>query len=388
MSSAREKAVVLYIVNVDWFFLSHRLPVALMMQSAGFDVHVAGASTGKEELFKRYGLAFHAVLIPRQGMNPVQALEVLWRLRSLCRRVRPTLVHNITMKPILFGTFAARLAGASSIVNAVPGLGVAFTATGFRIALIRFGITAVLRLVARIRGTHFMVQNEENRDFLLSRVGIAPERIALIKGAGVEVDKVPERPEPQGTPRVVFAARLLRQKGILDFVAVARLLAQEGVSAEFVVAGPIDTGNPSSISEMEIRRWVDEGVVEWLGDCDDIIDLFARSHVVCLPTYYGEGVPKVLIEAAAAARAIVTTDIPGCRDIVRDRWNGLLVPPRNREALAEALRELLSNPDMRKHMGKRGRDLAKQEFDLSLVLEQTRTVYERLGVLDRAGHAH
>ena len=261
---------------------------------------------------------------------------------------------------------------------AIPGRGSVFSARGIFASLRRQLALLSYRLAYRPGGTRVIVQNVEDRDYFVTTGVFRSEDVVLIRGSGVDLARFGMHAEPEGRPVVVLATRMLKEKGVADFVAAAALLKASGCDARFVLVGAPDPGNPNSHTEAELTSWARDGVVEWWGFRPDMETVLSECHVVCLPTYYGEGVPKVLIEAAAAGRPIVTTDTPGCRDIVRNGHNGLLVPPRDVARLADALRRLISDPAARAEMGRRGQQRAKEEFAIETVVEQTLQIYVTL----------
>jgi glycosyltransferase involved in cell wall biosynthesis len=281
------------------------------------------------------------------------------------------------MKPVLYGTFAATAAGVPAILNAVTGLGYLFDDHGAAFRAARAASIRMARAVFRRGNVFFLFQNARDRGEFV-RLGLATlERSLLIPGSGVDVDRFRPKPSPSGTPVVVLPARLLKAKGVVEFVEAARRLRKEGVDARFVLAGEPDPGNPTSLAGSQIRQWVAEGVIEWPGWVKDIPGLLAASHVVCLPSYR-EGLSMTLLEALAAGRAVVTTDVPGCRDAVTDGVEGLLVPPRDPDALARALRRLIEDPELRARLGAAGRERAVREFSSRRVCDETLALYARL----------
>jgi glycosyltransferase involved in cell wall biosynthesis len=276
------------------------------------------------------------------------------------------------MKPVLYGTIAARLTSRPRVINAVAGLGWVSSKDGGaasrRRAFVRRALGSLLRSGTTI------VQNPDDERFLIE-AGVPAPRIRRIAGAGVDLDHFAPAPEPPGDPTIVLAARLLWTKGVGDFVAAARLLRHRGVRARFLLAGSPDPANPASIADAEIASWIASGVVEHLGRVPDMAPVLAKSHIACLPSYYGEGIPKTLIEAAAAGRPIVTTDMPGCREAVTHGENGLLVPPRDPASLAEALATLIDDAALRQRMGAAGRARATRVFGLDRILQQTLDLY-------------
>lgn len=374
---------LLIVANVGWAFVSHRMPVAIAARTAGYDVHVATSldprlDANTPRTLAAAGLHLHSVQFSRSGINPFELLRDLSSLVRLYRELRPDIVHLVTMKPVLLGGVVCRLLRHRATVFAIPGRGSVFSTKGFLAGLRRRIVVWAYRFCYQRGMSRIIVQNVEDRDYFVSRRIFAAEDVRLIRGAGVDIAKFTVEPEPDGVVTVVLASRMLREKGVSEYVSAARTLKQEGVAARFLLVGEPDTGNPHSHTNEELKAWSASGDVEWLGLRSDVPQIFARSNIVCLPTYYGEGVPKVLIEAAAAGRAIVTTDIPGCRDIVRDGENGLLIKPRDMQGLVGALRRLIENKELRVRMGERGRELVKAEFTIERVAAQSLEIYEEL----------
>jgi glycosyltransferase involved in cell wall biosynthesis len=373
----RRRPRIMFVVNVDWFFLSHRLPLAQAARQAGAEVFVTAADTGFSRQLQEAGLCFIALPIVRTGVKVVAEATTIFRLVRLYRTIRPDIVHHVTIKPILYGSLAARLTPGIAVVNAVSGLGSAFGESKQRRG-VRFAVDLLYRLALSNSRSHTIFQNVSDRDHFLSNGWIREENTALIRGSGVDTEAFQPIPEPTGVPVVLFASRLLREKGVEDFITVARMFSEAGVPARFVLVGRIDLDNPSAVSGSELESWVQEGVIEWWGNREDMPAVYSQANLVVLPTYYKEGVPKALIEAAACGRAIVTTDIPGCRDIVRDNFNGLLVSPRDPKGAARAIRTLLESPELRRQFGANGRRLATEEFDVRTVVAQTLDAYQAL----------
>lgn len=378
-----DRGRVLFVVNHAAFFVSHRLPLALAARDAGYDVHVASSpnATPRDPAAARHvetlGFPFHPLRMTRKGQNPLREVGVARELARLYRRVAPSLVHHVTIKPVLYGSIAARLAGVPCVVNAVSGLGYVFLDSGGKAAMRRAMILPLYRHAFRGRRTHVVFQNGADAHFFHSRRIVRPDQVTLIPGSGVDLDLFRHEPEPAGVPVVLFPARLLRDKGLLEFVDAARRLRADGVPARFALAGDLDPGNPSAVGRAEVERWVAEGVVEWWGYREDMAGAYAESAVVCLPSYR-EGMAKVLLEGAAAGRPLVTTDVPGCRDAVREGETGLLVPPRDAAALAAALRPLLGDPVLRARMGEAARADAEARFGVARVVDATLSIYRSL----------
>jgi glycosyltransferase involved in cell wall biosynthesis len=283
------------------------------------------------------------------------------------------------MKPIIYGTIASLLLGVPAIVNAPVGLGFAFTANTLRARLLRLILAPALRLLMNPRRGKVVFENEDDLNCFVERGTVRASDAVLIRGAGVDVTKFRMLPEPDCGPVVVtLTARMLRDKGVYEFVEAAALIKKQGVSARFLMVGSPDPANPASIPQKTLKNWVREGSVEWLGHRTDIAELLAASHIVCLPSYR-EGLPKSLLEALACGRAVVTTDVPGCRQTVSHGHNGLLVPPRDPAALAAALLLLIQNASKRKQLGANGRKMAEEFFSSGLIVSSTIRLYESIG---------
>lgn len=370
--NAAPRKKLLFFVTEDWYFVSHRLPLAVAASEAGYDVGVVTRVREYGDKIRAAGLTLIPFENSRSGASPLREIWTLVRLILLYRRERPDVVHHVALKPVLYGSIACRLAGTPRVINALAGMGWLLASdTGHSRRLKPF----VRWLLAHLlRSGVVLVQHSDDAKFLV-QAAVPKLRIRCIAGSGVDLRHFVPRPETPGVPTVVLSARLLWDKGVGEFVSAARLLKERKIDARFVLAGAPDDANPSSVSLEQVAKWVKEDVVEHRGWVNDMQNLLAESHIVCLPSFYGEGIPKSLIEAAAAGRPIVTCDMPGCREIVHHGDNGLLVPPRNVEALAEALERLIKDPGLRRRMGTRGRFRAEQEFGLETVIQQTLALY-------------
>lgn len=368
---------ILFVVNDPAFFLSHRLPLAREARARGYDVHVATPEGESVAQILEEGVSFHPIPLSKHGTDILQELRTMGALFHLFRLLRPDLTHLVTIKPVLYGGVMARLAKVPETVGAITGLGYLFVGAGLKVSILRRLAEFAYRIALGHPSQRAIFQNADDRAYFVERKLISEDRAALIRGSGVDMNLFSPSPEPPGAPIVLMAGRMLREKGVVDFVEAARRLRRSGVGARFVLAGESVPWNRSSVPPEQLARWHEEGVVEYWGRKDDMPDVFARSALVCLPSY-GEGVPKCLIEAAACGRPVVTTDTPGCREIVRDGVNGLLVPARDPESLAGALARLLEDPGLRLEMGGAGRELVESEFSVKKVVEETFSLYDRM----------
>lgn len=369
---------LMFVVNNPAFFMSHRVPVALAAQQAGYDVHVATMDGPAVADIQALGMTHHAIPMTRSGKHPLQELGTLLALLRLFRRVRPDVVHLVTIKPVLYGGIAARLARVPGMVAAISGLGFVFLSNSLKMRLVRAVVARLYRLALGHPNSRVIFQNANDRDLLKSLGAVRDEQVVIIRGAGVDLDAYRASPEPPSPPVVVtMVARLLRDKGVREFVEAATILRARGVPVVMQLVGGLDAGNPASATQQEVDAWQRDGAVQALGERSDIAELYAASHVAVLPSYR-EGLPKSLIEAAACGRAVVTTDVPGCRDAIEPGQTGLLVPVRDAQALADAIARLVEDAALRQALGAAGRALAEREFDIGRVARIHVELYDAL----------
>lgn len=368
---------LLFIVNVDWFFISHRLPIALQAIERGYEVHVATAITGNLALLEREGLIVHPLTLHRSRSSVAAVLSEFVEILSVIRVVAPDIVHLVTIKPVLLGGIAARLTGVPAVVSAVSGLGFIFINNGVAASIRRVVISLLYRLSLGHPNQRVIFQNSDDQLKLSELAHLPVDSTTLISGSGVDLSLYSRQPLSSGLPVVLLAARLLVDKGVREFVAAAKLVNSSSVCARFVLVGEVDLLNPASVRQHELDRWRTDGLVELWGYHDDMAQVLASSTMVVLPSYR-EGFPKVLIEAAACGRAVVTTDVPGCRDAIEDGVTGLLVPVRNVDALANAISSLLMDLSRCDEMGKAGRKRAEEMFDVRQVVAEHMRIYQQL----------
>ena len=368
---------IIFVVNCPAFFISHRLPLALAAKNEGYEVHVATKSGDAVNQIATAGLIYHELPLTRSGINPLNEVFVFIAIYKLFRLLNPALVHLITIKPVLYGGIAARLAAVPSVVAAVSGLGFVFIAKGLKTSLIRAGVKSLYRLAFGKQNIRVIFQNPDDCMRFVKAGILNIRKTVLIRGSGVDLTNYPAKIESDGHPVVIMASRLLRDKGVREFVSAAGMIKKYNNKVRFLLVGDSDCHNPATltISELELIR--EEGNVELLGYRNDIPALFASANIVVLPSYR-EGLPKVLVEAAAAGRAVVTTDVPGCRDAIVPEVSGLLVPVRDTKLLAEAIQKLINDVDLRQRMGKEGRRLAEQEFAIEKIVQAHLEVYRIL----------
>lgn len=368
---------LLFFVTEDFYFESHRLPLALAARDAGLRVVLVTRCGERSAHLRQLGIEVIPLEIERGSVNLVRDLALLCRLCGIYRQVRPDVVHHVAMKPVIYGSLAARVTGIHRVVNALAGLGFVFSSSAPKARLLRPIVRLLLRFVLAAPGSRLILQNRDDQA-MFPHEGLCPvEQIRLVPGVGVDLQRFIVQPEPEGRVRIVLPARMLADKGVVEFVEAARMLRERGLEAECVLVGGTDSQNPAAISEKQLRSWHDAGLVSWIGHCADMPSSLAACHIVCLPSYR-EGLPKALLEACASGRPIVTTDVPGCRDVVRDEVNGLLARVRDAADLADKLARLVTDPELRRRMGAAGRVSAELNFSSERSAEQTLDIYREL----------
>jgi len=370
----QERQKILFVVNDAGFFVSHRLRLAKEARAKGFETLVACGAASGEAALAEHGIRTRPFTLSRSGFNPISEWRSYRALLRIYREEAPDIVHHVTIKPVLYGTIAARSARVPGVVNAISGLGFIFTQQGAVAGMKRRLVNLLYRFALRHPNMHVIFQNREDlRDFI-DATALPEQRLHLIRGSGVDLDEFPLTPEPPLPPTFVLVARMLRDKGVGEFVAAARLLRAQHPEWRFQLAGGIDAGNPSSVTEAELQAWNNQGSVEWLGHRSHIRAVLQAAHVVCLPSYR-EGLPKSLLEAAAVGRAMIAADVPGCREVVRDGITGLLVPPRDCTALADAMQRLGQDASLRNRLARAAHERALALYSIEDVIHDTFLVY-------------
>ena len=369
---------LLFIVNDLAFLISHRLAVAQAALEAGYEVHIAAPKDiASEQQLAGSGFHLHQFSMHRHRINPFSEFRSFQEIYRTHRRLKPDIVHLVTIKPVLYGGIAARFARVPSVVSAISGLGYAFVGANLRSRIINVLVKPLYRFALGHRTQRVIFQNENDR-MMIEGLGIdLSGKAEMIPGSGVDLDVFKPAPEPDGPVTVVVPSRLLRDKGITEFVDAARILKREGSAARFVLVGDAPEGNPASIPQDLLDTWRAENLVEFWGFRNNMPDVLRQSHIVVLPSYR-EGFPKALIEAAACGRAVITTDVPSCRDAIIEGRTGRLVPVRDSAALADAMRGLIEDGETRRKMGIAGRKHAEQAFSVEHVMRRHLDIYSDL----------
>ncbi|WP_180168107.1 glycosyltransferase family 4 protein [Acinetobacter sp. YH12035] len=368
---------IVYIVNVDWFFISHRLSIALEALKQGHEVHIFAKDTGKMTYLESLGLSIHSINLERGSINPFQTIKLLRDLKNKLKTVQPDVVHLVTIKPVLIGGLAAILAKVPSIVYAISGLGFIFTNTMLKAKILRLGIIPLYRLALSAKNKKVIVQNLDDLRTLRQYVSIPESQTVLIPGSGVDLKQFDFQPLPLKNKIVLMACRLLADKGVYEFHKSVLLLKEKYPNVRFVLVGGIDSDNPASLTEQELNEWVQKGDLEWWGHQSNMPEVISQATVVVLPSYR-EGMPKVLLEAQALGRPIVTTDVPGCREAIENNKTGFLVTVRDEQSLANAIEKLITNDNLCLEFSHNARVLAEQKFDIEQVVKAHMNIYENL----------
>ena len=375
------KPKILFVGAEDWQFCIFRMPVAKAARDAGYDVIVATCVNSNEDAERIVAEGFRLISLKefrRGGLRPWSEWSSVRELVRIYRAEKPDILFHAALKPVLYGSLAARMCGLSCMVNSVTGLGYIFISDHLKAKCLRVFVRLAFSLLLNRKRSRLIVQNRDDMELFSASGLVQSNRICLIRGSGVDINRFKPTPEPESTEIVmILVARMLWDKGIAEFVEAIRLLKQQALPIRALLVGFSDKENQACIPESQLHAWQQDGLVEWLGKRDDVPSIMAGSNIVVLPSYR-EGLPKSLLEAAASGRAIVATDVPGCREIVRHGINGLLVPPKDADALASALKKLLGNGKMRQQLGEAGRDMVEQDFSEDIVVQETMMVFRSL----------
>ena len=368
---------IMFVVNVDWFFISHRLPIALSAIERGYDVYLLCNDTGKFSYLESLGIKVFNVNLTRSGVNFFSELKVFLSLFFAVKKIKPDIIHGITIKPVFYCSIIAKLLSVNKRVFSISGLGYLFIDQKKISKMIRKFIFCIYKFTLNNKKSIVIFQNTADRDLFINANVITLPYTRLIKGSGVDLDKFTYTSFNDDTCYIVFIARLLKDKGVIEFCDAAKFIKSNGSNAEFLLVGDLDFGNPNSMCQKELNYYTNNGFVTHLGFVDNVFDVLSLSNVVVLPSYR-EGLPKSLIEASAVGRAIITTDVPGCRDAIIHNDTGICVPPKNVPKLSSAIEYLINNPNIALEMGVRGRNFAEENFSIDKVVSAHIAIYENL----------
>ncbi len=365
---------ILYFITEDWFFCSHFIERAVAAIEAGNEVAVMTRIGESASAIEKAGIRVIPITIQRRSFNLLREIAVIHSVWKIYRKEKPDLLHHVALKPILYGSLAARVSGVRAIVNAPVGMGFIFSSRTFLANLLRPIVKTALRSLLNPHGSKVVFENRDDINWAISTGLVKRDSAILIRGAGVNLEQFFPTAKPDGIPLIMLSARMLWDKGIKEFVQAASIIKQRGISARFILVGGGDTGNPTSIPEEQLLTWDKQGLVEWWGHKKDMASVLGQADIACLPSYR-EGLPKSLLEAAACGLPIVTTNVPGCREVVVEGVQGFLVPARDSCALADALIKLIVDPTLRLRMGAAARVRAENEFGSDVIIDQTLELY-------------
>lgn len=375
----KNKYKVIILVNNLKFFITHRFPIAEALNKKGYKIVIAYGESENEDInfLHKRGLETFYIPIYRGSINLFKECKTFFKILRFFIEQKPDLVHLVTIKPYLYGGIISRLTNVPNVVSAVSGLGSLFISKSLKIKSLKLLLYPMFKIAFNHKNQKTIFHNNDDLNYLLRWGVINARKTILVKGSGVNLKNFHHLKEYPGLPVVCFSARLLRDKGVIEFILASKIIKNEGIKARFIIAGDLDKQNPTGLKLDELENLNKDNCVEFLGYQDDIPDLFSKSHIICLPSYR-EGMPKSLLEAAAASRSIVTTDVPGCRDAIIPNKTGLLVPIKNAKKLAEAIKFLINHPKKRTLMGKEGRRLAEKEYKIEKIIQNHLDIYEEL----------
>ena len=377
------KKKILFLITEDWFFCSHFLDRALAAKNAGYEIIVCSRRNKDKKNIEKFGFQFHNVSFNRKNINPFYELIVLIQIIFLYKKVKPDIVHHIALKPIIYGSIAARINHVRSVINAPVGMGYVFTSDSFKAKLLRPIMKFILKsLISSHHGKKkrkkVIFENNDDLNYFVNLGAVNFKDTCLIRGAGVYVkEDFIEYKRNNEVPIIALVGRMLRDKGIYEYIDAARALRNQNINAKFLLIGGIDEFNSSSIKLEILKKWHREKLVDWLGKINNVHEILKKIDILCLPSYR-EGLPKALIEGAAMGLPIVTTNTVGCRDVVQDGFNGFLVPIKNSKALANAILKLIRDEKLRVRMGKESYNLAYSKFSSRIIISQTMDIYNEM----------
>ena len=376
----REK--ILLVANTGWYLYNFRLPLLSNLREKGLDVILVSPKDKYTAKLEERGFKWIELDLNRRSVNPFVELKSLFKLFLIYWKERPDIVHHFTIKCVLYGTFAAKLSGISKVVNAITGLGYIYNNQSIKAKLLNKVTKPLYFLVLNAKRSKVVFQNLDDLKLLVQKKYTSTKKSILIPSSGVDVERFHFK-HPKADVKeikVLLASRLVADKGINEYVKAAEWIKSQGYSVKFILAGALYPDNPTAIAKEKILSWTHQGIIQWLGHIDNIEDVIDKADIVVLPSHGGEGVPKILIEAAAMGKALISTDVSGCRDVIDNGKNGFLVPPKQYMPLAKAIETLILEPDLRVNMGLRSRDKAIQDFNVKDVIQKTVAVYQSMGI--------
>ena len=377
------KKKILINLTEDWFFVSHFLGRAVEARKAGYEICISCNETNKRKIIENNKIKFFSLALNRRSVNPLYEFIILLKYCYLFYKIKPDIVHNVGLKPIIYGSFAAKFLNIKSVINAPIGMGFVFSSNSFKAKLLKPILLFLFRISlnkhnGKNKSNRVIFENSDDMNFFIRQKIVNKSDTKLIRGAGVEIDyKLKIKKKRKETKTISLVARMLKDKGIFEFVEAAKILKKKNIKCRFLLIGDIDPKNPTSLKTNTLRTWHENEIIEWLGWIEDIKKILFETDILCLPSYR-EGLPKSLLEGAAVGLPIVTTNTVGCRDVVVDGLNGYLVPIKKSESLAYAIEKLISDDDLRFKMGKESFRMAISKFSSKIINAETISVYNEL----------
>ena len=373
---------LLFNITEDWFFCSHFLERALAAKKAGYSIFVLSRLSLNKDILENYGMKFISVPFRRKSINPIYEIYILIRIILIYKRVRPDIVHHVAAKPIIYGSIAARICRIKSVINAPVGMGYVFTSNTIKSKILRPLLKILFKFFINSHNginkrNKVIFENKDDLNYFIKLRAIDPKNACIIQGAGVRIKQNYKPRKIKEIPTIALVARMLKDKGINEFVEASRIINREKIFGNFLLVGDIDSGNPSSLKRQTLAKWNNEKVVKWVGWVDNVEEILKKTDILCLPSYR-EGLPKALIEGAAYGLPIVTTNTVGCKDVVEDGVNGFLVPIKNVEKLSSRIFELIQNKELRNKMGLESFKIASSKFSSKIIISQTLNVYNEM----------
>ena len=367
---------ILFICNEDWFFISHRLPIGIEALNKGYEVHVASNLTGSHRQLLENKFKVHKLNIDRCKINLLNSLKLIFEILKLLKEVKPNIIHAITIKPVLFTGIALKFYKKAALVASISGLGYVFIPKDIYLKIIKIFVKISYKFALSHKRKKVIFQNKNDSSLITKICKLKSSEKTLINGSGVDLEFYKPLEKDINTNEILFASRLLITKGILEFIESAKELNDK--KYKFIIAGKLDFENPDCISIEQLRKWESDNYIKYLGEAENVRDLIRKSKIVVLPSYYGEGLPKILIEAAACGKPVITTNHPGCRDAILPNKTGLLIPIKNSKELSIAINKLFESPKLYKSMSKEARKLAIRKFDIKMVIKSHMEIYSEL----------
>ncbi len=373
---------LLFNLTEDWFFCSHFLDRALAAKKAGYSIFVLSRQSLNKDRLKNYGLQFISVPFNRKSTNPFYEFYVLIRIILIYKRVRPDIVHHVALKPVIYGSIAARICRIKSVINAPVGMGYVFTSNNIKARILRPLLKILFKFLINSHNginkrNKVIFENNDDLNYFINLKAVDPKNACIIQGAGVKIKQNFKPQKNKKIPTIALVARMLKDKGINEFVEASKIVNREKILGNFLLVGDIDPGNPSSLKRQTLAKWNDDKIIEWVGWVDNVGEILKNTDILCLPSYR-EGLPKALIEGAAYGLPIVTTNTVGCKDVVEDGVNGFLVPIKNVDQLSKRILELIKSKDLRNKMGMASFNIASRKFSSEIINSQTLDVYNEM----------